>query len=112
MLIGMTFKLMLQKLGHAVILEDTGLNHFWENILALLAVSFVYLGVILAMSLKTQLDTIKLDLFAALTGMFLYLSLATVFPALQELVDEPLEDRDDLSDAQYHVKSRKQSSIR
>ena len=35
-----------------------------------------------------------------------------MFPALQELVDEPLEDGEGLSDAQYHAKSRKQSSIR
>jgi hypothetical protein len=40
----MIIKLIPQKLGDAVILSKAGLNHFWENLLSLGAVSFVFVG--------------------------------------------------------------------
>ena len=43
-LLAMLVKLVPQKLGDAVILSKAGLNHFWENLLSLLAVLVVYLG--------------------------------------------------------------------
>ena len=43
-LTAMIIKLIPQKLGDAVILSKAGLNHFWENLLSLGAVSFVYVG--------------------------------------------------------------------
>ena len=43
-LFAMVLKLIPQKLGNAVILIQSGLNHFWENILALAAVSAIYIG--------------------------------------------------------------------
>jgi zinc transporter ZupT len=43
-LTAMIIKLIPQKLGDAVILSKAGLNHFWENLLSLGAVSFVFVG--------------------------------------------------------------------
>ena len=43
-LTAMIIKLIPQKLGDAVILSKAGLNHFWENLLSLGAVSFVFIG--------------------------------------------------------------------
>lgn len=43
-LFAMILKLIPQKLGNAIILMQSGLNHFWENVLALAAVSSIYVG--------------------------------------------------------------------
>ena len=43
-LVAMLVKLVPQKVGHAVILTSAGLNHFWENVFATLAVMTVYIG--------------------------------------------------------------------
>ena len=53
-LLAMLVKLVPQKLGDAVILSKAGLNHFWENLLSLLAVLVVYLGKKLAIFAVTN----------------------------------------------------------
>ena len=97
---------MPQKMGHVVILTSSGLNHFWENILALFAVMTVYigkwrlnsaylillkikyLGVILGMAFQAELYPIKQYFFGALSGIFLYMALASLFPVLQETIED------------------------
>ena len=43
-LFAMIMKLIPQKLGNAVILMQSGLNHFWESVLNFAAVSAIYIG--------------------------------------------------------------------
>ena len=43
-LLAMLIKLVPQKLGDAVVLQQAGLNHFWESILTFLVVLPVFLG--------------------------------------------------------------------
>ena len=62
--------------------------------------------------LRDILEAMKANFFAALTGMFLYLSLARMFPVLQDLVDEPPEDNDELTPCQYYKAARRKSAIR
>jgi hypothetical protein len=64
---------------------QSGLSHFWENALVLVSVSAIYPGVCIAMLLRNMhiKAALKAKFFAALTGMFLYLSLARMFPVLQ-----------------------------
>ena len=57
-LLAMILKLIPQKLGNAVILLNSGLNHFWENILALLAVSSIYTGHLVKPIVNSHFDTI------------------------------------------------------
>ena len=102
-LLAMLVKLVPQKLGDAVILSKAGLNHFWENLLSLLAVLVVYLGercaldekfeqklsgAILGIVLEEELKDIAVYFFAALSGIFLYISLASLFPVLQDMIDD------------------------
>lgn len=87
-LAAMIIKLIPQKLGDAVILSKAGLNHFWENVLSLLAVCFVFVGTILGMSLKTYLKDGEEYFFGALAGIFLYISLSSLFPVLHDIIDD------------------------
>lgn len=43
-LFAMIMKLIPQKLGNAVILMQSGLNHFWESVLNFAAASAIYIG--------------------------------------------------------------------
>ena len=110
-LTAMLIKLIPQKLGYSTILIDAGLNHFWENVLSLLAVSSIYLGfiqsliwllsprswanyynwslgVFIGIPMWTEIDQIQAYFFAGLAGIFLYLSLSSLFPILQNLIDQ------------------------
>jgi len=62
--------------------------------------------------LRDILADLKADFFAALTGMFLYLSLARMFPVLQELVDEPPDETEHLSPCEFYKAARRKSIIR
>ena len=64
---------------------QSGLSHFWESVLVLTSVSAIYPGVSIAMLLRNMhiKAAVKAKFFAALTGMFLYISLARMFPAMQ-----------------------------
>ena len=81
-------------MGDAVILSNAGLNHLWENLLSLFAVLTVYLGVIFGMALEYQLKSVQVYFFAALSGIFLYISLASLFPVLASMIEasDGLED--------------------
>ena len=87
-LIAMIIKLIPQKLGDAVILSKAGLNHFWENVLSLLAVCSVYIGAIVGMALRSQLSSAQPYFFGALSGIFLYISLSSLFPVLHDIIDD------------------------
>ena len=87
-LIAMIIKLIPQKLGDAVILSKAGLNHFWENVLSLLAVCSVYIGAIVGMALRSQLSSAQPYFFGALSGIFLYISLSSLFPVLRDIIDD------------------------
>jgi len=87
-LVAMIFKLFPLEPGYAIILSAAGLNHFWENLLSTLAVLPIYLGTILGIILEDQFNAVKGYIFAALSGIFLYLSLATLFPVLRNLMSE------------------------
>ena len=84
----MIIKLIPQKLGDAVILSKAGLNHFWENVLSLLAVCSVYIGAIVGMALRSQLSSAQPYFFGALSGIFLYISLSSLFPVLHDIIDD------------------------
>jgi hypothetical protein len=71
---------------------------------------FLYLGVFIGMLVK-NLENMKPRLFAALTGMFLYLSLARLFPVLQELVDEPPQN-EGMTALEMFRAARQKSAIR
>jgi len=106
-LVAMLVKLVPQKVGHAVILTSAGLNHFWENVFATLAVMTVYIGVILGIALEDELSKIKYYFFGALSGIFLYMSLASLFPVLQEAIDDvEINDIDIDSDIDLSHKDR------
>jgi len=87
-LVAMIFKLFPLEPGYAIILSDAGLNHFWENLLSTLAVLPIYIGAFLGIILEDQFKAIKGYIFAALSGIFLYLSLPTLFPVLRHLMSE------------------------
>ena len=78
-----------------MILSNAGLNHLWENLLSLFAVLTVYLGVIFGMALEYQLKSVQVYFFAALSGIFLYISLASLFPVLHQMI-EASDGLDDL----------------
>ena len=71
---------------------QSGLSTFWESLFVLLSVSAIYPGVCIAMILRNMhiKAAVKAKFFAALTGMFLYISLARMFPAMQ-VVNNKLE---------------------
>merc|ERR1711914_3655 len=48
----------------------------------------IILGTILGIILEDQFNAVKGYIFAALSGIFLYLSLATLFPVLRNLMSE------------------------
>jgi len=87
-LVAMIFKLFPLEPGYAIILSDAGLNHFWENLLSTLAVLPIYLGATLGIILEDEFNAVKGYIFAALSGIFLYLSLSTLFPVLRNLMSE------------------------
>ena len=64
------------------------------------------------MCMRQILADMKANFFAALTGMFLYLSLARMFPVLQDLVDEPPDNMADATPTQYFLASRRKSAYR
>ena len=90
--LAMLIKLVPQKMGHVGFLLSAGLNHFWENVLALLAVMMIYVGIILGLAIENQLREIKYYFFGALSGIFLYMSLASLFPVLQEAIEDHTVD--------------------
>jgi len=49
--------------------------------------------------------------FGALVGLFLYMSLGSIFPVLQDIIDEPPNIKN-LSNAEYAKVARKQSLFR
>ena len=87
---------------------QSGLSTFWESLFVLLSVSAIYPGVCIAMILRNMhiKAAVKAKFFAALTGMFLYISLARMFPAMQELVDAPPKENR-ISSKAYHQLARK-----
>ena len=113
-LVAMIFKLFPLEPGYAIILSDAGLNHFYENLLSTLAVFPIYLGkfyslenvafciieiweankiiiilgAILGIILEDEFNAVKGYIFAALSGIFLYLSLSTLLPVLRNLMSE------------------------
>ena len=105
-------KLVPQKLGDAVILSEAGLNHFWENVLSFLAVLTVYLGVVFGMVLEYQLKSIQVYFFAALSGIFLYISLASLFPVLQAIIENTDGIEEDLSEEDFHKAHQRQEMRR
>ena len=46
------------------------------------------LGAILGILLEEELKDIAFYFFAALSGIFLYISLASLFPVLQDMIDD------------------------
>ena len=46
------------------------------------------LGAILGIVLEEELKDIAFYFFAALSGIFLYISLASLFPVLQDMIDD------------------------
>ncbi|CAG5105061.1 Oidioi.mRNA.OKI2018_I69.chr1.g1798.t1.cds [Oikopleura dioica] len=108
-LFAMLLKMIPQKLGNAVILMQSGLSHFWESVLVLTSVSAIYPGVCIAMLLRNMhiKAAVKAKFFAALTGMFLYISLARMFPAMQELVDAPPKESRVSAKAYHQLAKRK-----
>ena len=109
--ISMIIKLIPQEIGNAVVLSHAGVNHYWENILTLIAVAFIYIGALLGMLLYDEFSANRAYFFAALVGMFLYLSLGSLFPVLQDLIDEP-PNKFDVSNSTYAKAARKQSLMR
>lgn len=93
--LAMLIKLVPQKMGHVGFLLSAGLNHFWENLLALLAVMMIYIGIILGLAIENELREIKYYFFGALSGIFLYMSLASLFPVLQEAIEDHTVDPED-----------------
>jgi hypothetical protein len=88
---------------------QSGLSTFWESLFVLLSVSAIYPGVCIAMILRNMhiKAAVKAKFFAALTGMFLYISLARMFPAMQELVDAPPKENRISSKAYYQLARKK-----
>jgi len=90
-LLAMLIKLVPQKLGDSVVLTKAGLNHFWESLLTLLVVLPVFLGAIFGMIFEEEMNErshLGNFFFAALSGIFLYISLTSFFPVLQTLIDQ------------------------
>ena len=56
----MIMKLIPQKLGNAVILMQSGLNHFWESVLNFAAVSAIYIGLKFGFLLFQMQNNVKL----------------------------------------------------
>ena len=122
-------KLLPQKLGDSVIFSKSGLSAFWTNILPMLSSCTIYLGklvryrchvhvsktdnlsgIFLALFFGEKIHQFKGSLCGALSGIFLYLSLASLFPVLHSLMSEQVTF--DQETKKFHKKTKKQYCLR
>ena len=84
----------------------------WENLLSFFAVLTVYFGVIFGMALEYELKNVQVYFFAALSGIFLYISLASLFPVLLTIIEDTDGLDDILNDEEFHLAHQKQEMRR
>ena len=96
----MIVRVIPMKLGYAQILSKSGLSSVQEHVFTTLATSFIIIGDLDIrfwylncvqggiLGLVVDLDPYKRYFFAGLAGIFLYTSLCSIFPVINDILNE------------------------
>ena len=95
-LIAMIVRVVPMKLGYAQILSKSGLSYLQEHLFTTLATSVVLIGAFIG--LLADLEPYKRYCFAGLAGIFLYTSLCSIFPVINDTLNECRQATQEMND--------------